>query len=556
MSSRRLVQIEPLDPSLLRALARPDAHPADPEVSRAPITHVQTHLSHVFLTHSRVYKLHKAVDLGFVCFATRAQRNRDSLRELRLNRRLSPDVYLGLAPLLPTGDGRPARRPIWRVGPLRNSLARDARGRPYEHVVVMRRLPAGRDLRTLLDRGRARPDQIDAIARRVAEFHAASRLSHPVRTTPETWLACVRRPILDNVTSLGESARRSAELARVVSARRLDALRATTEAALHRLAPVLVQRLRERRPVDGHGDLHLEHVWFEADDAQPLLIDCLEFRDDLRRIDPASEVAFLAMDLAYRGERRLAERFLRRYAEAADDFGLYALVDLFVSYRAAVRAKVAAVAACDEAIPQAQRRAAIASVKRHLALGSRALRQRVPGAVVLTCGVVGTGKSSVARALGDALDAPVIATDRVRKSGARHRPVYASRARNAVYDALLARAACVVDAGRCVVLDATFDTASRRAKVLRFARARAAPVFLVETRCAPAITRARLAARLAAGGDPSDAGPAFHAVHAARFHAPIEWPREQRAVVHTDVPWRTAVRAIAARWRKTLRRRV
>ncbi len=549
MPSRRARSLEPLEPSLLQALQRGDAYPDDPAFGRRPIQHLQTHLSHVFLGEGRVYKVHKAVDLGFVCFATRALRNRDSLRELRLNRRFTPDLYLGLAPLRRVKRGGRLR---WTAGPLRDSLARDPGGGAPEHAVVMRRLPEGRDLRTLLARRRVRPEQIDAVARRLAQIHATSRATHPVRTTPKRWLAQVRRPILDNLESLASSLESAGAKQRFVSPKALHALRAANEAALGRLSPTLIARLREGRAVDGHGDLHLEHVWFERDESPPLLIDCLEFRDDLRRIDAASEVAFLAMDLAYRGAHRFAARFLRRYAEAADDFGLYAVVDLFIGYRAAVRAKVAAVAAADPAIAQPQRSAAIVSARRHLGLAARALRPRSGGAVILTCGIVGTGKSSAARVLGDAFDAPVIATDRVRKRDLRRRLAYGRKGRDRVYAGIFERAAAVVGSGRPVVLDATFDTAARRAKALRFARALGVPALLLETRCAPATTRARLAARRVAGIDPSDAGPDFHAVHAALFESPQEWPRARRAVLRTDVPWRAELRAIATVWRRAL----
>ena len=107
--------------------------------------------------------------------------------------------------------------------------------------------------------------------------------------------------------------------------------------------------------------------------APPLVIDCVEFREDLRLIDAASDIAFLAMDLGYRGRGRWAERLLRVYARETDDYELYAVIDYYRSYRAGVRAKVAALSADDSSIPAAQRRDARASARRHLALAGRAL---------------------------------------------------------------------------------------------------------------------------------------------------------------------------------------
>jgi len=518
---------EPLDPELVAALAR--AHER----------HVQTHLSHVFLTRERVHKLRKAVDLGFVDFSRRAERNADCLREVRLNRRLAPDVYLGVAPVV-RGPGR-----RYGVGPLGETIPAAS---PDEHVVVMRRLPDGRDAQALLAARRLRPAQIDAVAALVADFHARSRRERPLAIDAETWRQRIAWPVAANFESLEPALAPGGDAHGTFAPARLERLRAASEAWLEAHGDRLEARRKAGRGVDGHGDLHLDHVWFEHDEAAPLLVDCLEFRDDLREIDAASEVAFLAMDLAYRGARRLGERFVARYAAHADDFDLYGVLDFFVAYRAAVRAKVAAVAAADSAIGRAQRDAARASVRRHLLLAERAFAPRAPGALVLVGGVVGTGKSSVAAVLAEALGGVVIASDRVRKRGGRSAPPrYDEASKHAIYEALLERARPVLRAGRTAVLDATWDLAMRRGRALALAAEERAPAFLIETRCAAAIARERLAARQRAGRDPSDAGPELHAISARRFEAPREWPRGARAVVRTDAPWRGRVRALARR---------
>jgi aminoglycoside phosphotransferase family enzyme/predicted kinase len=536
---------EPLDPTLVAALARGAALPrASGGTSR--VQHVQTHLSHVFLAGDRVYKLRKAVDLGFVCFATRDERNADCLREVRLNRRLSPDVYLGVAPIERAPNG------AWRVAALREEIPHGSRA---EHVVVMRRLPAGRDARTLLAARRLRPADLDAVADLVAGFHARSRAERPLSIDAAEWLQRVTWPVAANFESLAAALASGGAAAGAFPPVRLAQLRARTEAWLVENASALEARRRDGRSVDGHGDLHLEHVWFERAGAPPLLVDCLEFRDDLREIDAASEVAFLAMDLSYRGARRLGERFLARYAGMADDFDLYRVVDFFIAYRAAVRGKVAAVAAGDAAIPAAQRAAARTSVRKHLTLAARALALPGKGALVLTCGSVGSGKSSVARAVADALGAVVIASDRVRKGpGLAHRPHYDESAKAAVYAALLERARPVLRSGRIALLDATWDLAARRAGALSLAAEEDVPAFLLETRCAPAVARERLAARQRAGSDPSDAGPDLLAASARGFEPPREWPRAARAVVRTDTAWRGRVREIARRWLRRPRR--
>ena len=537
---RSTASVEPLEPGLVADLARASAYPDDATAARG-VQQIQTHLSHVFLTAARVYKLHKAVRFGFVDFSTRALRNADSLRELRLNRRLAQDVYLGIAPV---ERGNTALR----LGALRENLAPALGGAAAaEHCVVMRRLPDGCDALSLLERGALGESHVDAIAARIAAFHAQNGMGAPAPFSPEVWLARVAGPVRESFDEVGRSEPFAAR-ARAAGAR--------AEALLARHAQRFERRREAGRVVDGHGDLHLAHVWFERDDMPPLAIDCLEFRDDYRQIDAASEVAFLAMDLEYRGRRDLGERFLRRYAEASDDYDLYGVVDFFTAYRAAVRAKVACLAASDEVVPAEQRAAAARSAEHHLALAEAALEDPRRGSVVAMAGSVGTGKSSVAQALADVTGGVVIAADRVRKRQAElpasargHTELYTEERTEATYAGMLERAAPVVLSGRVAILDATYARRSFRNELRAWASDHALRAFLIESACPEPIARSRLEARAREGRDPSDAGPELYASSAAGFEPTGEFPAESRALVRTDdVHWRAAVAAAARRF--------
>jgi aminoglycoside phosphotransferase family enzyme/predicted kinase len=542
--------VEPLPDRLTDALARPGAYPGDPSAA-AGVRWVQTHLSHVFLTGTRVYKLRKAVDLGFLDFSSRTERNADCAREVLLNRRLAPDVYLGIAPVVPGRDG-------FRVGELVPEVGVAALARePGEHVVVMRRLPDGCDALSLLEAGRLRAAHVDAVARVLARFHAAHGLGTPSPFPATVWRERIEHPVRENLELLAPAAGRLVPRATWARTRR----NAAAFAELH--AADFEARRLAGRAVDGHGDVHLQHVWFEPGREEPLLVDCLEFRDDLRQIDAAADVAFLAMDLAYRHRPRLAGRFLRVYAAASDDYELYRVVDYFVSYRAAVRAKVAALAADDPGIAPAQRQAAAGSARRHLALAARALAPRRHGALVLMAGLVGTGKSSAAEVLADAVDGVVIASDRVRKrraglpatdrSGAAA-GLYRPEATDAVYAALLERAAPVAAAGRVAILDATYSRARHREQALAWALERRLPVALVETLCARETALARLARRAARNSSASDAGPTLYDWSASRFEPVRPAPGLRRHRVATDAEgWRRRLRAIGRELRRAPR---
>jgi hypothetical protein len=531
---------EPIEDPTWAALARAEAFPGDPSAASG-VEWIQTHISHVYRTGARVYKFRKPVDLGFVRFDTRAERNADCLREVALNRRLAPDVYLGVAPLLGSGASP-------RVGLPAESLASDAR----EHCVVMRRLADGRDALSLLEAGQLTAEKLDALASLFARFHAAHALGTPAPFSREEWLARCTGPAEENLRVFEGAERDLAPPGLLARARD----RERTFVAEH--ADRFERRRIDGRAVDGHGDLHLQHVWYERDDADPIAIDGLEFSEALRRIDVASEIAFLAMDLRYRGAAGLAERFLRSYARESDDFDLYSVVDYFLAYRAGVRAKVAALAARDAAIRPAQRARAAASARRHLALAAEALEARAMSALVLVSGVVGTGKSTVAAGLADLQGGVVIASDRVRKrllgapptarvGGGWQRGAYSAEHTERTYAGLLARARPVLASGRSAILDATFSNRARRSDAARLAREQGVAALLVEVCCAPSVARERLARRAAAGSDPSDAGPEHHAASAREFEGLEEWPEGSRARIYTDRDdWRATLPRLAA----------
>jgi aminoglycoside phosphotransferase family enzyme/predicted kinase len=528
----------------LAKFSQPDAYPEDPSAGRG-VDWIQTHLSQVFLTERRVYKLRKPVDLGFVDFSTRELRNADCAREISLNRRLAPDVYLGVAPLLTDGQR------VW-TGPISEcgTFAADA----PEHFVVMRRLREGRDALSLLKKGLLTEAQIERVARRMAHFHARCGLGKPARSAAETWYARCVNPVEECIQRLfavsGEGDLR-AILADTAGRMREFAKRQRPQFEARRLAG---------RIVDGHGDLHLQHIWFEADDADPVMIDCLEFSDSLRQVDAASEVAFTSMDLRYRGHPKLAEFFLRIYASERDDFDLYSLVDYYVAYRALVRAKVAAIAAADVSIEPGQQSLAAASALRHVELALEAMEGRPTASLILVSGVVGTGKSTVAEALAKRISGVVIASDRVRKQLAGLAPtrrisaqpdmdLYTPDAVERTYAALLERARPVLRSGRVAILDATFSRRRHRAMAADLAADLGVGVQTIEVRCAAEVALSRLAHREAKGSSASDAGPAFYERSVARYEAyddcmPVD-------VIWTDSEgWRDSLEKIASDLRR------
>ncbi|MFQ5515549.1 MAG: AAA family ATPase [Myxococcota bacterium] len=532
---------EPLPDGLLEALRRPTAYPHDPDAAQG-VECVQTHLSVVFLTRSRVYKIQKAVDLGFVSLLARARRSALCLREVELNRRLAPAVYLGVAPIRAIAGG-------FEVGEPAEGLATtDGSGGRPEHCVVMRRLASGRDALSLLRVGALGETEIDRVAERVARFHAQTGLGRPAPFSGEDWWARIEQPVQENFRVLEGKAAAGVSAGTL----RIVAERAAQFSLRHR------RRFESRRcagrAVDGHGDLHLQHVWLEPEAREPIVIDCIAFRDDFRQIDSAADIAFLAMDLAYRGAVRLAERLLACYARESDDYDLYGVVDYFASYRAAVRAKVAALAAEDASLGPEQRTSARESIRRHLKLAAELLREPAAAPLVALCGMIGAGKSTVAHEVADVLGAVVLSSDARRKrlTGIASKPreragwgegIYSEKCRERVYRELLECATPVLGSGRAAVIDASFARVEWRAMLRRWADERAVRVYLIEVRCGQTRTLERLAHRAQAGHDASEAGPEHLAQSRRSFQPPQEWPQADRTLVETDgAGWRESLR--------------
>lgn len=471
----------------------------------------ETHSAVVVFLGDRAYKVKKRVDLGFLDFRSRAAREEACHREVALNRRLAPDVYLGVADI---------------VG---------ADGQLCDHLVVMRRMPSDRRLATLVRRGEDVDGDLWHLAHQLAAFHARAERSADAD-------AAAGRDAL-----AGRWAHNTAEmLALPGSCLDPDAVRDVDRRAQRYLAgrePLLRARVADGRACDGHGDLLAEDI-FLLDDG-PRVLDCLEFDRRLRLEDTLADVAFLAMDLERLGRPDLAERFLAAYREHADDTWPASLAHQHVAYRAQVRAKVAAIRATqgsDEA--ESEARDLLAMAHRHLVAGTVRL--------IVVGGTPGTGKTTLATALGDALGATVIRSDEVRKELAGMRPeasgaaaygqgIYRPETTAETYAEMLRRAGVALAHGESVVLDASFTAADGRRRARAIADATASD--LVELRCTapPDVAAARIRHRLAVGGDASDATPAIAAALATEA-AP--WP-EASAVDTTRQPERSLQDALS-----------
>ncbi|MGZ4588385.1 MAG: bifunctional aminoglycoside phosphotransferase/ATP-binding protein [Mycobacteriaceae bacterium] len=453
----------------------------------------ETHSAVVFFFGDRAYKVKKPVDLGFLDFTTVEARRAVCHREVELNRRLAPDVYLGVAEVT------------------------DAEGMPCEWMVVMRRMPEERRLSTLVRSGVAVDDELRALARMLAVFHAKAK----------------RGPEIDDAGSVdGLWGRWMANLAEMEPFRgdplEAEVIDEIADRAMRYLAgrrSLFTARVDAGLICDGHGDLSADDVFCLPDG--PRALDCLEFDDRLRWIDGLDDAAFLAMDLERLGKPDLGAEFLDYYGEFTGGRRIASLEHHYVAYRAGVRAKVSSLR-YDQGVGAAaeQARALARLALRHLRAGEPR--------IILVGGLPGTGKSTVAGGVADALNAVLLRSDRIRKENDQRDPrvsaaddwergLYGPDATRLTYDTLFRRARELVANGESVVLDASWNDADQRAAVRQVAVD--ASSLLVELRCeAPGPLAAERIQRRACTGDPSDATVDIAAQMAQTF-AP--WPQAE-----------------------------
>ena len=456
-----------------------------------PVEMAQTHISVVLLGRERVLKLKKPVDFGFLDYTTFEKRRRACEAEVELNRRLCDETYLGVQPIVEK-DGVPR-------------LA--GAGRPLDHAVLMRRLPADRMLDEMVHRGSVTESIIDRVAERLSRFHRTAERG-PAVDVWGSWEA-IRENWEENFTQTRPFIGRTISPVAYQTVERWVGERLRGDRAL------FDARVRDGHVVDGHGDVRCDSVCITDGIC---IFDCIEFSDRFRCGDVASEVAFLAMDLDARGRPDLGYYFAERYAARATDTGLFRHLPFYRCYRAWVRGKVLSLSLDEAEIDAEEKKKAAERAAGYFDLARRYAAPLNRPTVIVVMGLAGTGKTSLARAVAGELGLRVVSTDVVRQqllagekgAAAYGEGAYRAEATRKTYEEQRRQGEALHASDGGVVLDGTFLREDDREPVCIMAREAGAALRWVECDLPPELVRERIEGRRKRGDGLSDATWEIH----------------------------------------------
>ena len=492
-------------PVHLQALTEPEnyPHPVD------SVEMLQTHASWVMLAGEFAYKFKKPVDFGFMDFSTLEKRRFFCHRELELNRRLAPSLYLEVLPVCQQG------RQFNLIGS----------GTVIDYCLKMARFDQDALFDHQLEQGTFNPLWMDQLAKTVARFHASSETAgensdhaHQLASHLQDNLAVAR-----------------AHIGLTIEARQLKSLSQWIESELKNAAPLLAERLEAGHIRRCHGDMHLRNIVLI--DGTPTLFDCIEFSDAYSMIDTMNDIAFLVMDCDARNQPYPGMRFLSRYLEQSGDYSGLALLPLYLLYRATVRGKVAAILA-DE-LPETAASSQWQEAHHYFDLAWGYSREHAPNLFAIG-GLSGSGKSHLARKGCGIERAIIIRSDATRKRIASDHPdlpLYGSAMHRLTYKAMFDAARQSLEAGWSVILDATFLHPDSRSSVAQLAVGCGLPLHFFWLDLPETELRQRIRQRICDGRDISDADLAVLDLQLAEFRRPQEpwitflnssehWPRQ------------------------------
>ncbi len=498
---------------IVEALLTPETYPHKPQ----KVELVQTQMSFLFLTGDYVYKVKKPVNLGYLDYTTLEKRRFFCEQEIELNRRLCPEIYLEVTPIVSS----------------RGRIRFGGEGKVIEHAVKMRQLPQEQMMDKLLLRDLVTEEMVWRIAEKLVAFHTEAK------TSPE--ISNYGKPQAIAVNTTENFSQTEKYIGVSITARQFCQIKAYTEEFLRLNSPLFQERIEGGKIRDCHGDLHAAHVCFSNGIH---IYDCIEFNDRFRYGDVASEVAFLAMDLDRYRRADLSKAFVNAYICLSQDKEIPKLLNFYKCYRAYVRGKVSSFMLDDPCISDSDKEAALAAAQGYFNLAYRYTKERP--LLLIMAGLVGTGKSTVAQALSRSLGLTVISADITRKRLAGIPPtehrfegfgggIYSEEFSRRTYNEMFAQAREILDQRQSVILDASFKKRQDRIQAKTLAEETNADFAVIECILDEETVKSRLRQRLKEGTI-SDGRWEIFEQQKQNFDEINEFPSQYHLILDTSQP--------------------
>ena len=492
-------------------------HPVD------KVGHIQTHISHVFIAGSFVYKLKKPVDFGFLDYSTLNKRKKYCHREVELNRRLSDDIYIGVVGI------------CRKEGHFSFEESNSGSDATIEYVVKMRKLNETYFLNRIVENGDLSNEHLDRVADTLTPFYLEQNQGRKLSKWGEVKTIKV---------NTDENFRQTEQfIGHTIPRNAYEAVRYFTNHYFQKYQQLFQRRIEDGRIVDGHGDLHLEHIHINPKKVQ--IYDCIEFNERFRYGDLAADLAFLAMDFDFNRCRKEERYFIEKMSNKLKDDDLLQIIDFYKCYRAYVKGKVKSFQSVEEEVPKKVRKHSEKRAIRYFKLAHRYALIGSEPMVIIFMGRVATGKSTLAGVVADHLDIKRHSSDIIRKSLAgvsqtertpetQRSKLYSPGMFQKTYDTLLNRALQSIKGREAVILDATYSKSAQRRNLINSLKHESAPYLFIELKARDETISDRLKSRDEKSDVISDARLEDFETLTAGFQPPDEIDERHLITIDTE----------------------